>query len=425
MPSRGCPTTTPRSWFVARELLRSRPAAARASSEPRPGAEPARARGAGSPEPSAGGRSRVGQQSALASDPAPICQNARTARPPGRDPRGSSQMSTLVHRIRPKRAFASDRRAGRVADPAGLGGRRLRGVGSDPGAIQPRDPVSHGSGASGLEKTVVSGLPFTGLDLIALLGVAVLLTTMGLALRRLTVDRDSRHLSDGAASSPAPPDLDFGVKVRFVAWRREPDRHLESRWTSDPNPRRARTRPSGLRRGLRAVEPQRDRADPGDDRRRRALGDRDRRIGRPAGQARLGDPDRVGGADLLARGDQGRDPAAAQPRSTRRGQAGAGAGDGRRPMPGTMRRRTASRPGRGCWRRRCRWPAAAERRSRTGSATSFTSSSPSRCWTGSSASGSSPVRPAGAGEPRPAGSARRRTAFSVVSRRFPTQPETR
>ncbi len=51
--------------------------------------------------------------------------------------------------------------------------------------------ISHGSGASGLEKTVVSGLPFTGLDLIALLGVAVLLTTMGLALRRLTIDRDS------------------------------------------------------------------------------------------------------------------------------------------------------------------------------------------------------------------------------------------
>jgi hypothetical protein len=71
-----------------------------------------------------------------------------------------------------------------------------------PGAFAASDPtqeqynpvtdVSHGSGASGLEKTVVGGLPFTGLDLIALLGVAVLLTTMGLALRRLTVDRNSR-----------------------------------------------------------------------------------------------------------------------------------------------------------------------------------------------------------------------------------------
>ncbi len=55
----------------------------------------------------------------------------------------------------------------------------------------PPTQISHGGGASGLEKTVVSGLPFTGLDLIALLGVAVLLTTMGLALRRLTIDRDS------------------------------------------------------------------------------------------------------------------------------------------------------------------------------------------------------------------------------------------
>ena len=64
---------------------------------------------------------------------------------------------------------------------------------SDPTQDQyhPVTQISHGSGASGLEKTVVSGLPFTGLDLIALLGVAVLLTTMGLALRRLTINRDS------------------------------------------------------------------------------------------------------------------------------------------------------------------------------------------------------------------------------------------
>jgi hypothetical protein len=64
---------------------------------------------------------------------------------------------------------------------------------SDPTQEQynPGTQIAHGSGASGLEKTVVNGLPFTGLDLIALLGVAVLLTTMGLALRRLTIDRDS------------------------------------------------------------------------------------------------------------------------------------------------------------------------------------------------------------------------------------------
>ncbi len=72
-----------------------------------------------------------------------------------------------------------------------------------PGAFAASDPtqeqyrnitqISHGGGgASGLEKTVVSGLPFTGLDLIALLAVAVLLTSMGFALRRLTLDRGPR-----------------------------------------------------------------------------------------------------------------------------------------------------------------------------------------------------------------------------------------
>ena len=113
-------------------------------------------------------------------------------------------MSTLVHRIRPKRAVRS------VA-VLGASSTLLVWV---PGASAASDPtqeqynpvthVSHGSGASGLEKTVVGGLPFTGLDLIALLGVAVLLTTMGLALRRLTVDRDSRHLSDARPASPSP-----------------------------------------------------------------------------------------------------------------------------------------------------------------------------------------------------------------------------
>ena len=45
---------------------------------------------------------------------------------------------------------------------------------------------------SGLQKKVVGGLPFTGLDVVALLAVAVALTSMGLALRRLTAER---HLS--------------------------------------------------------------------------------------------------------------------------------------------------------------------------------------------------------------------------------------
>jgi hypothetical protein len=42
---------------------------------------------------------------------------------------------------------------------------------------------------AGLQKKVVSGLPFTGLDVVALLAVAVALTSMGLALRRLSADR--------------------------------------------------------------------------------------------------------------------------------------------------------------------------------------------------------------------------------------------
>ncbi len=43
-----------------------------------------------------------------------------------------------------------------------------------------------------LQKKVVSGLPFTGLDVVAMLAVAVALTSMGFALRRLTAER---HLS--------------------------------------------------------------------------------------------------------------------------------------------------------------------------------------------------------------------------------------
>jgi hypothetical protein len=46
-----------------------------------------------------------------------------------------------------------------------------------------------GSASDGLQKKVVGGLPFTGLDVVALLAVAVALTSMGLALRRLTAER--------------------------------------------------------------------------------------------------------------------------------------------------------------------------------------------------------------------------------------------
>ena len=45
------------------------------------------------------------------------------------------------------------------------------------------------SAQTGLQKKVVGGLPFTGLDVVAMLAVAVALTSMGLALRRLTAER--------------------------------------------------------------------------------------------------------------------------------------------------------------------------------------------------------------------------------------------
>jgi hypothetical protein len=45
------------------------------------------------------------------------------------------------------------------------------------------------SAPSGLQHKVVGGLPFTGLDVVALLAVAVALTSMGLVLRRLTAER--------------------------------------------------------------------------------------------------------------------------------------------------------------------------------------------------------------------------------------------
>lgn len=45
------------------------------------------------------------------------------------------------------------------------------------------------SAPAGLQKKVVTGLPFTGLDVVAMLAVAVALTSMGLALRKLTAER--------------------------------------------------------------------------------------------------------------------------------------------------------------------------------------------------------------------------------------------
>jgi hypothetical protein len=56
------------------------------------------------------------------------------------------------------------------------------------GGGDPADPAQ----PSGLQKRVVGGLPFTGLDVVALLAVAVALTSTGLALRRLAA---GRHIS--------------------------------------------------------------------------------------------------------------------------------------------------------------------------------------------------------------------------------------
>jgi hypothetical protein len=47
-------------------------------------------------------------------------------------------------------------------------------------------------GESGLRKRVVGGLPFTGLDLLAMAAVAVALASMGLAVRRLSAERGAR-----------------------------------------------------------------------------------------------------------------------------------------------------------------------------------------------------------------------------------------
>ena len=59
----------------------------------------------------------------------------------------------------------------------------------NPAATQVSAEVEGGPEETGLQKEVVSGLPFTGLDLIALVAVAIAMTTIGFALRRLTSDR--------------------------------------------------------------------------------------------------------------------------------------------------------------------------------------------------------------------------------------------
>jgi hypothetical protein len=79
--------------------------------------------------------------------------------------------------------------AARAGDPTGAQYQNSvsqieKGVGGG-GNSHTNTSVAHGSGP--LNSPVVSGLPFTGLDLVALGAVAVALMSLGLVLRRLTV----------------------------------------------------------------------------------------------------------------------------------------------------------------------------------------------------------------------------------------------
>ncbi|GEM_PF-3811991 len=75
----------------------------------------------------------------------------------------------------------------------------------DPTAAQYSTPVTHVSESrgpsspsadtSGLQSSVVGGLPFTGLDLIALVAVAVAFTSVGFALRRMTVSKHADRVA--------------------------------------------------------------------------------------------------------------------------------------------------------------------------------------------------------------------------------------
>lgn len=64
---------------------------------------------------------------------------------------------------------------------AGVAGQAGGGPGGSEGSSE--------SQASGLESSVAGGLPFTGLDLIVIAGVAIMLSTVGLTLRRLTATK--------------------------------------------------------------------------------------------------------------------------------------------------------------------------------------------------------------------------------------------
>jgi hypothetical protein len=60
------------------------------------------------------------------------------------------------------------------------------------GATDPGGGPSAGNGAGGGLDGNIGALPFTGVDLIIILGVALVLTGAGLTLRRLSIPRETR-----------------------------------------------------------------------------------------------------------------------------------------------------------------------------------------------------------------------------------------
>jgi hypothetical protein len=75
-------------------------------------------------------------------------------------------------------ANASDATSDQYSNPVHKVAADIGGGGNGPSAPQ-----------TGLQQKVVGGLPFTGLDVVALAAVAIALMSMGFALRRLTAER--------------------------------------------------------------------------------------------------------------------------------------------------------------------------------------------------------------------------------------------
>lgn len=76
-------------------------------------------------------------------------------------------------------AFAQDPTATQYASPVNQVSGSVGGGGGGPSSPSTQQ-------TSGLQESVVNGLPFTGLDVIALCAVALALASIGFALRRMT-----------------------------------------------------------------------------------------------------------------------------------------------------------------------------------------------------------------------------------------------